>query len=93
MCFHLTGYRSPCQSSAFLIIGGYVALNVLAEDTIPLRQKLALAAMAPFMYFFFYILSYVQYLALVKTYMKFWEIPASIRAKNCGWTHVERAKT
>lgn len=27
-----------------------------------------------------------------KTYMKFWEIPASIRAKQCGWTHVERAK-
>lgn len=77
--------------SAFTVVGGYIAMNVLAEDTIPLRKKLALAALAPFMYFFFYILSYVEYLALIKTYAKFWEIPASIRAKQCGWTHVERA--
>jgi hypothetical protein len=77
--------------SAFAVVGGYVAMNVLAEDTIPLRNKLALATLAPFMYFFFYILSYVEYLALIKTYAKFWEIPASIEAKNCGWTHVERA--
>ncbi len=79
-------------ASAFTIVGGYVALNILAEDTLPLKQKLTLAAIAPFMYFFFYILSYVEYLALIKTYMKFWEIPASIRAKQCGWTHVERAR-
>jgi cellulose synthase/poly-beta-1,6-N-acetylglucosamine synthase-like glycosyltransferase len=79
-------------ASAFGVVGGYIALNILAEDTIPLRQKLALAAIAPFMYFFFYILSYVEYLALIKTYMKFWEIPESIKARNCGWTHVERAK-
>ena len=79
-------------ASAFAVVGGYITLNVLAEDTLPLRRKLTLALIAPFMYFFFYILSYVEYLALIKTYMKFWEIPASIRAKNCGWTHVERAK-
>ncbi len=79
-------------ASAFLVVGGYLSLNILAEDTIPLRQKFVLAMIAPFMYFFFYLLSYVEYLALIKTYMKFWEIPASIRAKQCGWTHVERAK-
>ncbi|MGB3073618.1 MAG: hypothetical protein WBB68_05155, partial [Candidatus Moraniibacteriota bacterium] len=75
-----------------IVVGGYLSLNILAEDTIPLRQKFALALIAPFMYFFFYVLSYVEYLALIKTYMKFWEIPASIQAKQCGWTHVERAK-
>jgi cellulose synthase/poly-beta-1,6-N-acetylglucosamine synthase-like glycosyltransferase len=78
--------------SAIGIIGGYVALNILAEDTLPLRHKLILAAIAPLMYFCFYILSYVEYLALIKTYAKFWEIPRSIRSNNCGWTHVERAK-
>jgi cellulose synthase/poly-beta-1,6-N-acetylglucosamine synthase-like glycosyltransferase len=79
-------------ASAFGVVGGYITLNILAEDTIPLRLKLVLAVIAPFMYFFFYVLSYVEYLALIKTYMKFWQIPASIEAKNCGWTHVERAK-
>lgn len=79
-------------ASAFGIVGGYITLNILAEDTIPTRLKIVLALIAPFMYFFFYLLSYVEYLALIKTYMKFWEIPASIEAKNCGWTHVERAK-
>lgn len=78
--------------SAFLVVGSYVALNILAEDTIPVRRRLLLAMLAPFMYFFFYLLSYVEYLALLKTYARFWEIPASIRAKQCGWTHVERAK-
>lgn len=78
--------------SAFSVIGGYVAMNILAEDTIPLREKLRLALIAPSMYFFFYVLSYVEYLALLKTYAKFWEIPASIKQGECGWTPVERAK-
>lgn len=78
--------------SAFSVIGGYVAMNILAEDTIPLREKLRLAVIAPTMYIFFYMLSYVEYLALLKTYVKFWEIPASIQADGCRWTPVARAK-
>lgn len=79
-------------ASAFAIMGGYIALNILAEDTIPTKQKLLLATIAPCMYFFFYLLSYVEYLALIKTYSKFWEIPKSIEAGRCGWTHVARAE-
>lgn len=78
--------------TTFTVVGGYVSLNVLAEDTLPIRQKLKLALIAPTMYFFFYLLSYVEYLALIKTYTRFWEIPKSIQSGNCGWTHVERAK-
>ena len=78
--------------SAIAVIGGYIAMNILAEDTIPRKQKVFLTAIAPIMYLFFYILSYVEYLALIKTYSKFWEIPKSIQAGSCGWTHVERAK-
>lgn len=80
-------------ASAIAVIGGYIALNILAEDTIPRKQKGFLVIMAPFMYLFFYLLSYVEYLALIKTYSKFWEIPKSIKAGSCGWTHVARAKS
>jgi biofilm PGA synthesis N-glycosyltransferase PgaC len=77
--------------SAMVVVGGYTAMNVLAEDTIPAKQKLFLALTAPLMYFFFYILSFVEYVALIKTYIKFWEIPKSIKANSCGWVHVERS--
>ncbi len=76
-----------------MLIGGFISLNVLAEDTIPLRRKFFLAIVAPTMYFFFYILSYVEYLALIKTYYKFWEVPKSIQSGRCGWTHVARVKS
>lgn len=79
-------------ASAFAIIGGYIAMNIMAEDTIPLKQKFLLTIIAPFMYFFFYILSYVEYIALLKTYIKFWKIPKSIKTGNCGWTHVTRVR-
>ncbi len=77
--------------SALAVVGGYMVINVLAEDTIPMKQKLLLAIVAPAMYFFFYILSFIEYVALIKTYIKFWEIPKSIKTNNCGWVHVERS--
>jgi poly-beta-1,6-N-acetyl-D-glucosamine synthase len=78
--------------SAFCVIGAYITLNVLAEDSIPLKERCKLALIAPSMYFFFYLLSYVEYVALIKTYIKIREIPGSIRDGECGWQHVARAK-
>ena len=78
--------------SAFAVIGTYISMNVLAEDTLPLKQKLKLVAIAPSMYFFFYALTFVEYMALIKTYVKFQEIPKSIDQEKCSWEHVARAE-
>lgn len=74
---------------AFLVVGSYIMLNVLAEDTIPWRQRLKLAAIAPSMYVFFYILSYVEYVALIKSYARAGELLRK-ESTHCTWNHVER---
>ncbi|MEP7162945.1 MAG: glycosyltransferase family 2 protein [Candidatus Moraniibacteriota bacterium] len=78
--------------SAVTIIGAYLALNVIAEDTLAWKEKLKLVAVAPLMYFLLYLLSYVEYRALLKTYWKYNEIPASIQSSDCSWEHVARAE-
>lgn len=75
---------------AFAVNGLYVFFNVIAEDTIPLREKIKLAIMAPSMYFFFYILSFIEYVALIKSYLRAKELIKKTN-NNCHWEHVERA--
>lgn len=79
--------------SAVAVIAGYVMLNILAEDTIPWKQKIKLAALAPSMYFFFYLLSFVEYVALIKSLLNFRKIKQSVSGGEeiCGWEHVARA--
>lgn len=76
--------------SALLVVGTYIALNVLAEDTIPMRERVFLALAAPTMYAFFYILSYVEYVALLKSYRRAGELIRKER-EHCSWEHVSRA--
>jgi hypothetical protein len=42
------------------------------------------------MYFFFYILSFVEYIALIKSYAQYGTIRSSLKNNVCGWEHVER---
>ncbi len=77
--------------SAFLVIGTYISLNVLAEDSITWKQRLKLVLIAPSMYFFFYLLSFVEYVALIKSYARFNAIRSSLKGNVCGWEHVARA--
>lgn len=75
--------------SAFVVVGTYITLNVLAEDTIPWRRRIFLAFIAPTMYGLFYILSYVEYVALLKSYSRARELVRKERA-HCSWDHVSR---
>lgn len=78
--------------SAFVVVSFYIILNVLSEEQLTFEERARLLLFAPSMYLFFFVLSYVEYFALIKTYAKFWTIPKSIKAKICGWEHVERAQ-
>jgi len=76
---------------AIIVIGVYTALNVFGEDTYTLKERLLLAALSPIMYILFYILSFVEYVALLRTYAHAHRIPLSISENSCSWEHVERA--
>jgi poly-beta-1,6-N-acetyl-D-glucosamine synthase len=75
---------------AGLIMAAYISLNVLAEDSIDWKQKLRLVWFSPTMYLCFYILSFVEYWALLKTFVGLPKLPKSIVENHCGWVHVER---
>ena len=74
------------------VVGGYITLNVLVEHTIPLKQRFKLAAIAPTMYFFFYILSLAEYVALIHGGVKAFTVKKSVDANVANWQHVERPK-
>jgi cellulose synthase/poly-beta-1,6-N-acetylglucosamine synthase-like glycosyltransferase len=78
--------------SALTVISLYIGLNVLAENTIPVKKKLALLPLVPTMYLFFYVLSFVEYMALIKSIPKMHKVPESIRSNVCHWDHVARAR-
>ena len=79
--------------SAFVVISIYIIMNILAEDTLPIKEKLKHLPLAPAMYLLFYVLSYAEYMALIKTYGKFWQVPQSLKKRECGWEHVARVKS
>jgi biofilm PGA synthesis N-glycosyltransferase PgaC len=76
--------------SAFIVLSSYIGINVLAEDTIPLSEKMKLIIFVPIMYFLFYVLSYVEYVALIRSVLKLHKLKESISKGICNWQHVER---
>ncbi len=81
----------PTIIGSLLVISAYIALNIFAEDTIPWRQRFRLALFAPLMYVLFYLLSYVEYVALLKSYARSHHLIKGTDT-NCNWEHVARAQ-
>lgn len=77
-------------ASAIIVIGSYIALNALAEDTLSWKARALYALAAPSMYLFFYVLSFVEYTALIRTYASYAFTGARRRGGGGAWTHVER---
>ncbi len=76
--------------SAFLVISFYIIMNILAEDTIPFADKTFMVLVSPLMYFLFYILSFVEYIALIKSLVKIHTLKRSITTKKHVWQPVKR---
>jgi cellulose synthase/poly-beta-1,6-N-acetylglucosamine synthase-like glycosyltransferase len=79
-------------TGAFLVITSYIFLNVAADDSTTLGDKVKLMIITPAMYFYFYILSFVEYVALIKSLINIKNLQSSIDAGRIGWDHVERPK-
>jgi biofilm PGA synthesis N-glycosyltransferase PgaC len=76
--------------SAFLVVSFYIMMNILAEDTIPFADKTVMFLLSPTMYFFFYILSFVEYMALIKSLLKIYTLKHSISQRGHVWEPVKR---
>jgi poly-beta-1,6-N-acetyl-D-glucosamine synthase len=79
--------------SAFLLVSSYISINILIEQTIKVKDKIILLLLAPSMYVCFYILSFVEYIALLKSLVNINKLKKSIENNICSWQHVERAKS
>ncbi len=79
--------------SAVAVVSLYTSLNVLLENTLSRKERLMLLPFVPSMYIFFYILSYVEYYALIKMLVGLPKLKSSIAKRICSWTHVERSST
>lgn len=84
-------WRDPVAIiSAWAVISFYLALNILAEDTITLKEKVKLVTFSPLLYILFYILSFAEYVALIKSLVRLGQLKASLENNICGWIHVRR---
>ena len=63
------------------------------ENTIKGKVKIKYVLLAPFMYLFFYILSFVEYIALIKSLAYLPTLKKSISQNKCDWAHVDRLST
>jgi poly-beta-1,6-N-acetyl-D-glucosamine synthase len=85
-------YRSPWTLiSAMVVISGYVIANILSTVHLSRRDKALLSLMAPTMYVFLYLLSVVEYIALIQTIVKLPRLRKSISGEQVTWTSPERA--
>lgn len=76
--------------SVYLIVSSFIFLILLGDDSERTRTKLLLAPALPFMYFIMYVLSVVEFAALVKSLIK----SRQLIGRKFGegkWEHVERS--
>lgn len=74
------------------VISAYIILNILLEPTINTTDKIRYSLLAPSMYIFFYLLSFVEYVALIRALVNLPSLRESISKGVCSWEHVARAK-
>jgi hypothetical protein len=84
-------YRSPWTLlSAMIIVSCYVVFNILGTAHLSGRDKALLSFMAPLMYVFLYILSVVEYIALLQAISRLPRLRKSIGAEQVTWASPER---
>jgi cellulose synthase/poly-beta-1,6-N-acetylglucosamine synthase-like glycosyltransferase len=76
--------------SACVVISIYISVNIMADDTMLLKDRLKLILLAPLMYFLFYILSFVEYVALIRSLVKIHKLQKTLNEGVSHWQHVER---
>lgn len=72
-------------NTAVIILTIYVMFNVWSSDHISIKERIRLSYYAPTMYMLMYVLSLVEYFALVKSLVKLPGLHKSIASKHVTW--------
>jgi biofilm PGA synthesis N-glycosyltransferase PgaC len=64
--------------SAIAVISSYVIVNILGTEHLSVRDKLMMSALAPLMYVFLYVLSIVEYVALMQAIVRLPKLPSAV---------------
>lgn len=76
--------------SVYLIVTAFVFIIVMGEESEPLLAKVSLALALPFLYGLMYILSAVEFIALLQSLRRLRQL-FERKATSSRWEHVERA--
>lgn len=79
--------------TALVIISGYIIFNVWSTAHLSRREKIRLSFLAPSMYIFLYLLSVVEYAALLRVVVKLPNLKKSISGEKVTWVSPERSGT
>jgi cellulose synthase/poly-beta-1,6-N-acetylglucosamine synthase-like glycosyltransferase len=84
-------YRSPWTLvTVMVIISVYVIVNILGTVHLSRKDKLVLSLLSPLMYVFFYLLSVVEYIALMQSVIRLPKLRKSISEEKVTWKSPER---
>lgn len=73
------------------VVTFYLSLNIFSEETFSFIEKIELVVIAPFMYFLFYVLSVVEYTALVKSWVNMPKLRRSLLNQKQNWQPITRS--
>lgn len=76
--------------SAIIVISFYMTMNILSEETLTLKDKLKMLPFVPLMYFLFYVLSFVEYFALIKALINMPRLKESLELNKTSWEPVKK---
>ena len=74
----------------FSFLAFYVILAIVSDEHLSHKERIYFIIFAPLSYFFFFIISLVEYAALVKSIIRYKGIIYAREIGKCGWEHVDR---
>ncbi len=84
-------FRDPLiLLSSLVVMTFYLIMNILAEDTVSLPSKIKMILISPLIYFLFFVLSYVEYVALVSSLIKLPTLRNSLSNNFNKWVSPKR---
>jgi len=87
-------FRDPLiLLSSLVVMTFYLVMNILSEDTISLTTKLRMVLISPLMYFLFFVLSYVEYIALISSLIKLPSLQSSLSNNSNKWVSPKRIES
>lgn len=77
--------------TALFVVTSFSISSIIAEETMGFSEKAKMLFVSPIMYLLFNFISFIEYVALIRTYSNFEGVRQSLSDGVCHWDHVARA--